>query len=252
MSRIDKDPSVFHEPCHGEAGSRDTVSGEPALGGTLPPASAEELAEHNVWDEPVMRLGDTAVPEGAPTYARWYAEGLAATSTGFTWLVTLGLCAVGGFFSIGGALFATPNPLLGGWLLVVYFGPVAEEMLKVGAPLIVLERRPFFFSNVPQIFLVVFASAHGFAIIENLMYLGFYIDAPSAAIREWRWTVCTAMHLSASCIGALGLSRMMLHSRRDLSKPRLVIAAPYLMAAAILHGTYNLFALGYEGLFDPF
>ncbi len=252
MSPVDNDPSVFHEPCHGEAGSQDTLSGEPALGAPLPPASAEELAEHNVWDEAVMRLAGTAIPEGAPTYARWYAEGLSATSAGYTWLVTLGLCAVGGLFSISGALLATPNPVAGGWFVAVVFGPLAEEMLKVGAPLIVLERRPFFLSNVSQLFLAVFAGALGFAVIENLVYLQFYIDNPSPSIREWRWTVCTAMHLGASCIGALGLAHMMLRSKKDLSKPRLAIAAPYLMAAAILHGIYNLFALGYEAFFHPF
>ena len=245
------DPSVFKEGFDHVRPAPDSIAEEPALTGAAPSQSGEERAHQNVWDEPAFQAAGVAPPEDAVTYARWYQDGIERCTAGQSRLAVTGLILGGGVFAILGALLTeilhTAIPLIG----VVVIAPLAEEMMKIGAALIVLETRPFLFRNQSQVLLVVLASALSFAVLENLLYLNVYIPEPDAALILWRWTLCTAMHTGASTIAALGLLRMRRHALATFAKPRVQLAYPYIVTAILVHATYNAFAVVYSALYFP-
>lgn len=255
MTRPDKDPSVFHEPFGGAPSSgHDALEDEPALTGRPFSASVDDEANHNVWDEPVTAAGGTIAPEGAPTYSAWFAKRYAVTSDLRRWLITLGLATIGGLFAVVGTLIQGLG--YGGLLGLVVVGPAIEEMLKVGATLLVLEDRPYLFRSPAQIFITVAAAAIGFAAIENFMYIYLYHPGGGPAFILWRWAVCLPLHLTASTTAAFGLYRMWRNSLREAPhkyyRPQLQDAFPLIVAAVVLHGGYNAFASVFEAVLHPF
>lgn len=100
-----------------------------------------------------------------------------------------------------------------------------------------------------MILLAALASALIFAAIENFYCLNVLIDSHSSALRFWRWTICTAMHASATSLAALGVMRMHRSVFANIAPPDLRRAAPWLLAAMILHGSYNAFAILIDNAF---
>ena len=127
-----------------------------------------------------------------------------------------------------------------------------EENLKIMGVIILIERFPYFYRSPIQLFLAIVASAVCFAVIENLMYLNVYIENPSESLVTWRWTICTGLHVGASSIAFLGVRAMWVNSREAFTKPLVKDALPYIIAAACLHGAYNLFAVLFELTLQPF
>ena len=133
---------------------------------------------------------------------------------------------------------------------------VMEEMLKIGAALMVLERRPFFFRRPSQFFVATLGSALLFATIENLLYIYFYFPEGSAEFIYWRWTVCTGLHVGATAIATLGLVRIWKAAQpvddppRDFTRPSIAHGAAFFTAAIVLHGVHNTVALfaGFVGM----
>ncbi len=249
MSRVDHNSSVEHEPAlnSGAGDFSDRLCDEPALTGPLKAMTDEEAAQHNPWDEPAIVAGDTQAPEGALTYAEWYRRGLERTSLRFSWYIVLGLAVTGGGFAIVGVFFASPRYSGVGWILAVtVVGPVAEEMLKIGATAMTLEVRPYWIRSRTQVMAAVVVGAFIFATIENLLYIHWYIEEASTAIQHWRWQVCTALHVGATTVAGMGLAKAHRESARNLSKLRLELVFPYIVAAVIIHGVYNGLAI----LFD--
>jgi len=131
---------------------------------------------------------------------------------------------------------------------VVLFGPVTEEMLKISAALITIEKRPYIFRNARQIFICCFVSGLIFSTVENLLYLNIYIAEPSSLLILWRWTVCVLLHTGCVSISSIGLIKMWKNTMENMTKPRLPQMSKYLIAACVIHGVYNLAAV----LIDPF
>ena len=96
-------------------------------------------------------------------------------------------------------------------------------------------------------------SALIFATVENLVYIHVYalaspLDHP-AMFAEFRWTVCTALHVSCSVIASLGLIRVW-HRMNERGEPAdLAHAYPLFAIAMALHGLYNGAALFLGDLF---
>lgn len=249
MNYRGEDQGIEAEPLH--PGSRGTpLHDEPALTGPRA-QDAEDAAEHSVWDEPHLR-GAASPPPGAVTYAAWYQAQLARTSVFRSWLVVLGLALVGGPFAVLSVFFSADAGTAAGLLAVVFVGPIMEELLKIGATAIALERRPYLFRSGVQLAFAAAVSGLGFAVIENLLYLNLYIEEPSSEIVVWRWTVCTALHTGCTLISALGLARVLSHSRRTLSRPAIFDAYPLVFTAIAVHGTYNFLATVMEAVLAPF
>jgi hypothetical protein len=246
MTRNHPDAGSREAPFNRETAASREREEEPALNPEMPAASEEELARHSVWDEPALAAAGTKAPENAFSRKRYYEKRITETGPLLSWGVTIGLMLAGGLFAVIGAVFATPSAGAAGILTFVLAAPIAEEMLKIGGPLMVLETRPWLFRSPAQILLAVLAGAAGFAIIENLLYLRLYIEDPSDAIWWWRWTVCTAMHTGASATAAMGLIRQWRQMRRHDGRIRLKAVSPYIILAIAMHGFYNFSVIAME------
>ena len=132
-----------------------------------------------------------------------------------------------------------------GALLIVIAAPVAEEMSKAILPLMVLEKRPWFFGSYSSIVLVGLLSGAVFASVENALYFFVYIppEKLTQGIILWRLIVCTAMHVGCAALACSGLARAWRRAREKRAEFEMVLAMPRIVAAVAVHGVYNLCAL---------
>lgn len=82
-----------------------------------------------------------------------------------------------------------------------------------------------------------------FASVENWLYLQVFIDAPSEQIVRWRWVFGPLVHGSGSLLVGLGAARLWRRTHISDRRPGIGAAEPFIIAAAILHGSYNLTAI---------
>lgn len=206
-------------------------------------SSDHQRAENSVWDEPGVSMEHAGAPDaGAQTYSRHFSRMREATSPAATWMTTLGIALLAGPWAILCALFSTPNTIFA-VLIVVAFAPMVEEVMKIGLAAWVVECRPWLFGFPLQIVLCGLAAGLTFGVIENLIYLNVYIRDPEPWLVVWRWTVCTALHVVCSGLAAVGLALAWRESRLHSARPNMATAFPWLLAAIVLHGAYNAFAL---------
>ena len=186
-------------------------------------------------------------PHNAMNYRQWLLERWEHTSATASWAVTLGIVAMGGLWAIIGALATglagTLDVMAVGIVYVLAVGPMVEEMMKVAATLVVVEKRPFYYRSGMQIMLCSAAGGLVFACVENVLYLHVYVPQPSDELVQWRWTVCVALHVGCSIIAGMGLVRMWRKIRTDFSRAQLSLAFPYLVTAVCTHGAYNACAV---------
>lgn len=246
MSDPSRDPSVFDEP-HMRGGGFHADPREEKVARNLEAtsglASEDESVEITVWDEPGLstELAGT-VPATEITYGRWLDKRRSETAPAATWVVTCAVALMAGPWAVLGAIWGGGQTVSSIFAIVV-FGPVVEEMMKAGAALYVVEKRPFLFRSPMQIVLCVLAGAFMFAAIENSLYLNVYIAHPPPGLVRWRWTVCVAMHMGCSLIVSLGLMRIWTDVWKRRARPRIPLGFPYIVTAVVVHGTYNALAL---------
>lgn len=190
-------------------------------------------------DDPCPNCGriprELPTPLDKPSYGSWLQSKIAATPVGAGWAVAAGIAVVGGLWAVIGAMLANRGGIVG----VVIFSPVAEEVMKIGLVVAVIETRPFLFSSRAQILVAAIGSAVGFAVIENLMYLSVYVASPSPGLFVWRWTVCVAIHVGCTIIAAMGAMRVWRRTIAELRRPNIGPSFGPLVVAAIVHGAYN-------------
>ena len=237
--------------------SPDAIADEPAFADRPAPSSDEERARHNVWDEPSLRAAGATPPPEALTYSRWYAERLRASTWWESWGTVALLALCGGPFAIAGTIAVgfsrgyAVEPIV-----VTVIGPALEEMMKIGAILIVLENRPYLFRSGLQLVLAAMASGLVFAVVENLMYIHWKHPEGTELFRTWRWTVCTALHVCTTTIAGLGLLRVWRHATRPggdrvYQAPQSSRAFPLIAIAVVLHGIYNALAIAMGMAWGP-
>lgn len=242
MKERGRDPSIESEPQfaqqHFEADQTE-LQAERVLRFEAQRDSSADAVEHTVWDEPVLS-GELAGQATADqlTYARWLAKKQAETSWRTTWLVTLAVALVAGPWGVLGALMAGGDSATG-LTLVVLIGPITEEVMKVAAPLWVVEKKPYLFKSVGQILLCGAAGGAAFGFIENLMYLYVYIPEHSAKLAAWRWSVCMGLHMNCSFVAGVGVARIWYNAVRERHRPQLWLGLPWLFIAMVAHGAYN-------------
>ncbi len=246
-----EDHSVFNEPQFKNQGYAGDLTDQPLT------ASPEEEATtlpvgQGAWDEPALSptlAGER--PAHVETYAHWLEAGRTRFSMLQSWGITLGLALGSGVWAVVGAILSQiQGNSAGGILLVVVFGPLAEEMLKASAALITIEKWPYVFRSPVQIVLCCVAAALGFSVLENVLYLHLYISEPSPVLIAWRWTVCVALHTAGSTIMSLGLIKIWKQTMATGTPPRVGLGTPYFITAATLHGCYNFLAILANPLFD--
>lgn len=251
-----KDPSVTAEPWFNQteffsAADPHAAMDNPSTWGSQARQLAEhELAEHSVWDEPatstqLLSGADAMDDSNAVTWFRYYQKQAATTPALVTWLVTGLIVLLAGPLAILGAII---NGFGGdAFLMLVFFGPTIEEVLKIALPLWVVEKRPWLFSNHFQILLCGLGAGLAFAVIENLIYLNLYFPNASPPLIAWRWSVCVALHTGCSAIAAGGLIQVRRGMLRRGHQPHLYDGGRWIIAAIVIHGIYNLFAIFLSG-----
>ena len=175
---------------------------------------------------------------GGRGYAGWLRERSARTSAWRTWGLTLAMALAAGPWAVLGVFWGSGRSVLSGVTLVV-FGPLCEEVMKVAAPLYVVEKRPYLFRSRLQLMLCALGSGLAFAMIENLLYLRVYIKQPDELLVLWRMTVCVWLHVGCTLISGMGLSRTWRDCQQRQARPRLQLASAYVVTATVIHGCYN-------------
>lgn len=245
-----RDDSIFNEPhMKAAAGIRGTgpTPAEKAVEPPIQPPdpalqSLDERLEHSIWNEPT--ISDRFVPNDPRDridYQEWLDQRRERTSALKSWSVTLLICLVAGPASI--ASVALVDVFDRSLLMLVVFGPVAEELAKNLIGLYVAEKRPYLFKSSGQILLCSAMGGLVFALIENLLYLHVYIENPSPGLVLWRYTICVALHMICAVIAGLGVRKLWLTAVNEHKRPDVSSATPYFAVAATLHGLYNLMAV---------
>lgn len=234
---------------------------EPALSGThFETDPAEDRAENPMPErEEIDRLRDSIANEpwqqGAvdgPTFGEWLVRKRDEVSRAGSLWFTLLAALIGGPFAILGAFLAGQQ----GAVQIVYIvimGPITEELLKQSGMIYMLERKPYRVFSAGQIVFAGALSALIFATVENLMYIHVYtyfthLEHP-AQFAQFRWTVCTALHVGCSIIASLGLIRVWRRTTERGEPADLAYAFPLFATAMVLHGVYNVTALFFDDLF---
>ena len=176
-----------------------------------------------------------------PTFSSIYRERLAETTDSQRWVaVVLAIIVAGPFAILGAFVGAGGTASFAILLVVVAIGPLAEEVLKASGALYLAEQRPWLVPAGWVLPLITLAAGLVFATIENLVYLNIYIPDPTPDLIRWRWIAGPILHGGASLIAGLGVRRMWTVTDRSGIVPRFRDAAPYLIAAVVVHGLYNL------------
>jgi RsiW-degrading membrane proteinase PrsW (M82 family) len=143
---------------------------------------------------------------------------------------------VGGVAGVLTALYQ--EMLYGGVLLPVLVAPAIEEVCKPIGVIFMLERRSHWLRSRGEVVFMAALGALVFATLENLVYVHVYHPEGGPAFVLFRYTVCTALHLTASTIFGLGLARLWRRVRQggpfDVEG-----CLGYFAAAVILHAAYN-------------
>lgn len=210
--------------------------------------SEDERVEQSVWNEPGFspELADSTQRD-VLLYGEWLRKRWNETSYLQSWLYTLILALCSGFWGVFGTFLGSGSSEgYIGLFVVVVFGPIIEETMKTAMVLWYLEKKPYVFKSQIQIILCVVIGAFVFAAIENVLYIFVYIFDPSSGLIQWRWTVCTLLHMGCTFVASLGLVHMWRDIWQNESRPNISLAYPYLLTAVIIHGGYNLFAIFLE------
>ena len=255
MSKPNHDPSIEHEP-HLRGGKFASDPSEKVANDIVRHAAEkqteEDQVEHSVWDEPSRSPELTGQsPPLALNYSDWIDHRISETTATYSWLVTLGVAALAGPLAFVGTFlgaFTGHGETILGITMIVVFAPMMEEMMKVAMALWIVEKKPYLFLTRAQIAICALASGFVFAACENFLYLNIYVPDPSSALITWRWTVCGALHMACALVASMGLMRIWTQAIENRSRPQLALGTAYIVAAVIIHGSYNLFAILLEML----
>lgn len=238
MNEPQNDHSIENEPHY----SKDSFQSDPSeerADHTGEPQSERAEAHQSVWSEPGLSRQLAGGPSSPEPYRQWLEEGGNRIGRFESWrntflmaLLSAPWAVIGAFYGGGQTTFAL--------LSMVVFGPVVEELMKVGLALYAVETRPFWFRSPAQILVCAFGGGLGFAVIENMIYFNIYLSNPSSLLIFWRWTVCVALHVGCSLIAGLGLIRIWKDVWQRQHPAQIHLAFPYLTTAVVLHGAYNL------------
>jgi len=238
--------SIENEPAY----DSDGFEADPAEAKVKPIVSKpDEMAEifGSVENEPAITAEDHAGHLG-----EWIEKKKGECSIAGNLFIAFLVPLIAGPMAVMGAVFAGQKGLYG-LLYVIVCAPVIEEFLKQGGMIYLLEKKPYrVFASWQFVFSAMIAALI-FSAIENVLYVGFYVDPSTlkspTIFAEFRWVVCTAVHVACSMIASLGMIRVWKKQLSDGKPADLSVAYPYFAIAMCVHGAYNLFAFSLEKLF---
>ena len=170
--------------------------------------------------------------EATPVASRWWAFVVVLVLAGPMGLAAALVGSPGAARSVAFAAIGT-----------IVFIPIIEEIAKAAGALYLVENRPWLVPSAATVIVLVALSGLVFALAENWLYLNVYLEDPSEAVIRIRQIGGPLLHTSASLLAGIGVSRVWLtvhHGRTERWAFR--PAVPWMVAAMVLHGGYNLSA----------
>jgi len=231
---IDHEPALGHGPIRPDPAERRPDD-------SYVPRDGIEAARDSVLNEPALGARQVQADIGG-----WIVQRRAACSKAGNIAVTFAAALLAGPFAVVGAFLSARQ----GWpglAYAVFFAPIIEELLKQSGMVFLLERYPYRLYARWQFVFSAVVSALCFAAIENVLYTFVYVQPWD--VRSWavfvvfRWTVPTAMHVTAAVVASLGLIRVWHRQQRDGRQADLTAAFGYFVAAIAVHGVYNFLAI---------
>ena len=147
------------------------------------------------------------------------------------------LAIVGGVIGILAAVWE--ELAHGSWLGMVLVGPAIEEACKPLLLIILIEKRPHWFRHRGQVVICAILAALVFATLENIVYVNLYHPTGGWNFVMWRYTICTALHVTASTVFAVGLAKMWRHIKQTGGRFDIDYIFRYYVAAVVIHAVYN-------------
>ena len=224
------------------SGSSDSVLDEPAF---MRPDAMSVSDDNGIGGEPALSARVEAAEcrgRTAEWLRRQWTGGAGKGQIG----TFLGVCIASGLIAVFCALVKGGSGYLS--LAVIVGAPVVEEISKILCPLMVLEKRPWRFASAGAIIAACALSGLVFASVENLLYFNVHIprEKLTAGIVLWRLVVCTSVHVAGAVASGIGLSRAWRRAAQSFGRFEIGRIWPYVVAAMILHGLYNLIAVIYS------
>ncbi len=130
------------------------------------------------------------------------------------------------------------NPAVG-ILLLVLVAPAVEEICKPLAIVFLLEKRPHWLRSAGEVVVLAVLSAVVFATLENLLYIFVHHPEGGPGFVLFRLTVCTALHVAATSVFAVGLAKAWRRLRARGGGFDIDDCFGYYVTAVIIHGLYN-------------
>ena len=162
----------------------------------------------------------------------------------------LGAALAAGPFAVFSALVLNSTTALGfgALALVVVIGPPIEELVKGAAAIHLVERRPHLVASGWVLVAIGLVSGLVFAALENVWYLAVLIDEPSREIVRWRWVFGPLVHGTGSVLVGIGAARAWRAGKAERAWPEFATIRPWIVAAAVVHGTANAAGLALSAL----
>ncbi|MEM9082458.1 MAG: PrsW family glutamic-type intramembrane protease [Planctomycetota bacterium] len=243
---------VFQEPHHKAEVAPPLVDpSETVRGSEIRTDDDRQRVDHSVWDEPTHALAGGETPDGL-SFSELYERSRKAVTPWKSWTVSLGVALAAGPLAVLAVFLAPSGETMVGLILLIVLAPTIEEVVKLLAPTILVEKAPWLVTARSQIIAIGVCSGLAFAAIENALYLLVYIPDPTPLIVWWRWTVCVALHVTCTTVGAIGLAMIWRTADETNSRPNLQSHTRWLVAAIVIHGAYNAlaYALEFTGIFE--
>ncbi|MBL1215969.1 MAG: PrsW family intramembrane metalloprotease [Planctomycetes bacterium] len=216
----------------------DELGEEPVRAGPGAVLHTEDDHTQAIGDEPALRSAHLDA-DSAPGFAQIYSRKRAATTARQRWGAIAIAAVLSGPFAVAGAFMSSIDTSWYLLLAICVFGPLIEEMLKVGSVLYLVEQRPWLIPSRVSIVMTALISGLVFSVLENFWYLYVLFPEPTQDMVAWRWSVCVVLHTGCSTIAGLGVARIWITSHRTGTLPRIALGSPYLITAIVLHGLYN-------------
>jgi hypothetical protein len=206
--------------------------------GEITPAEAYELHMKALGPVPVAALPAPAASQTWLGAAEPPAAPVATRSRLVLDIIAVTLAVVGGVFGIIGGVFQE----LQAGVFAILAAPIIEEALKPAGIYILLARRPQALRGQLHTAALTALSGLCFAIIEAVVYVTLYFPEGGDDFVLFRFTVPLSMHVIASFIVGLGLSRAVIDwaSKGGRFPKR---TRNFFLAGMTLHMVYNIAAV---------
>jgi RsiW-degrading membrane proteinase PrsW (M82 family) len=120
--------------------------------------------------------------------------------------------------------------------------PMIEESLKPCGVYLLLAKWPQALPNRYYTASLAALSGLSFGLVENQIYLRLYYPDHSHEMAIFRYTVCLALHMSASFIFGLGINKKLIAAVNG-EIPLFSANKRFFITAMSLHAVYNLTVL---------